>query len=82
MSGYGYVVFRPRPELPEGFMPEHWDGRWMDVLDVDPFGVKSFKLGEHGRARPTGRFEVSEDGQTRAEVWEVRDERQVTEDTR
>lgn len=75
----GYVVFRPRPDLPKGFMPEHWDGRWMNVQDVDPLGDESVKLGEHGRVCPTGCFETRESDGARAEVWEVRDERQVTE---
>jgi hypothetical protein len=73
---YGYVVFRPAPGLPEGFLPDRMDGQWMDLMDVDPSDVKSMKLGDHGRARPTGRFEVRDSDGARAEVWEIRDERQ------
>lgn len=70
----GYAVFRPAPGLPEGFVPEKWDGRWERVIDIDPADVKSVKFGDHGRARPTGRFETNGEG-AQAEVWEIRDER-------
>lgn len=70
-----YVVIRPGPGLPEGFVPARWDGRWLDRSQLQPLP------GEHGDAAaagfgeavavPTGRFEYRDDGAV-AEVYEVR----------
>lgn len=70
-SGYGYIVIRSGPDLPAGFLPEKWEGRWERVDELDPFGVKSVRFGE-AAATPTGRYETSDDGKDIAEVWEVR----------
>lgn len=69
-SEYGYIVIRSGPDLPEGFLPEKWEGRWERVVALDPFGVNSVRFGE-ATARPTGRYETSADGKDVAEVWEV-----------
>ena len=68
--GYGYIVIRSGPDLPNGFLPEKWEGRWERVVDLDPAGVNSVRFGE-ATARPTGRYETGDDGAV-AEVWEVR----------
>lgn len=70
-----YVVIRPAPDLPPGFLPSRLDGKWLDRSQLQPMP------GEHGDAAaagfgegvavPTGRFERREDGAV-AEVYEVR----------
>lgn len=67
---YGYIVIRSGPDLPEGFLPEKWEGRW-ERVDLDPAGVNSVRFGE-ATAKPTGRYETSADGKDVAEIWEVR----------
>jgi len=70
-----YIVIRPAADLPEGFLPEDFDGRWYDRNDV-PFGPPPDSVfarpgGASAVAIPTERFESREDGAV-AEVWEVR----------
>lgn len=64
-----FIVIRPAPDLPPGFLPPHLDGRWFDTTEVP------LSYAEPGSgcavAVPAGRFEVREDGAV-AEVWEVR----------
>lgn len=69
-----YVVIRPGPGLPDGFLPPHYDGRWIDMTHVPkgpPAGTgTAMGLGE-AVAVPTGQFEVRDDGAI-AEIYEVR----------
>ncbi|PZG16486.1 hypothetical protein C1I95_17595 [Micromonospora craterilacus] len=59
-----YVVVRPHPDLPAGFLPPDLDGRWFDR--------SALRLGSGTAvAVPSGRFEVRDDGAV-AEVYEVR----------
>jgi len=67
-----YIVVRPAPDLPEGFLPKELNGKWFDVDDVPripPLGTNN-KVSE-AVAVPTGKFEVREDGAV-AEIYEVR----------
>jgi hypothetical protein len=70
-----YLVIRPAPDLPPGFLPERENGRWYDRADM-PWvsGERSLELIVRyggGVAVATGRFEVRDDGAV-AEVFEVR----------
>lgn len=71
-----YVVIRPAPDLPPGFLPSRWDGLWLDRSTME--SVAGYRPGDaaakgwgEGVAVPTGQFEYREDGAV-AEVWEVR----------
>lgn len=67
-----YVVIRPAPDLPPGFVPPHWDGRWLDRADM-PFGPPPADgTWSTATAVPTGRFEVRDSDGAVAEVYEVR----------
>ena len=68
MNEPDYVVIRPAADLPEGFLPPSWDGKWFDRATL-PETYAPITTG--GVAVPSGRFEVREDGAV-AEVWEVR----------
>lgn len=61
-----YVVIRPAPDLPPGYLPPGWDGRWLHREAVDA----STAYGD-AAAHPTGRYETRGDGE-RAEVLEIR----------
>jgi hypothetical protein len=67
-----YVVIRPSPDLPDGFLPADLDGKWFDRAQLPakpedlPTGLVS------GVAVPSGRFEVRDWDGAVAEVWEVR----------
>jgi hypothetical protein len=61
-----YVVIRPAPDLPAGFLPEHLNGRWFDLTWMR----SGHGLGT-GVAVATGRYESRDDGEV-AEVYEVR----------
>jgi hypothetical protein len=63
-----YIVIRPAPDLPPGFLPSQLDGRWYDGNAI-PHGAR-LQVGG-AVAVPTGRFEVRDDGAV-AEVYEVR----------
>jgi hypothetical protein len=66
-----YIVIRPAAGLPEGFLPRHWDGLWLDRAQI---GIAlpnlAFETASTAVAGATGRFEVREDGVV-AEVFEV-----------
>jgi hypothetical protein len=66
-----YIVVRPAPDLPAGFLPEALNGIWFDLsqLPSDP-GLTGVRMGA-AVAVPSGRFEQREDGAV-AEVYEVR----------
>jgi hypothetical protein len=64
-----YVVIRPHPDLPAGFLPPSLDGKWFDRSTL-PFGFASGTSGT-AVAVPSGRFEVRDDGAV-AEVYKVR----------
>ncbi|WP_433067397.1 hypothetical protein [Dactylosporangium sp. CS-033363] len=76
-----FVVLRPAPDLPAGFLPEKLDGQWFNLVDLvyeayrDPDGpsdTEGVQFGPAGaRAYPTGRYETRDDG-AEAEVYEVR----------
>lgn len=70
-----YVVVRPSPDLPPGFLPEHLDGKWFDISEMpfsfrEPGEAAAAGIGE-AVSVPTGRFEYRDDGAV-AEVYEVR----------
>lgn len=69
MTEPDFIVVRPAPDLPPGFLPAVLDGRWYDRRSVPQM------FGEHsandGVAVATGRFEVRDDGAV-AEIYEVR----------
>lgn len=66
-----YIVLRPAADAPEGFLPAHHNGRWLDTRTSSPESrIRSLGLfGTH--AEPTDRVEERPDGVV-AEVWEVR----------
>lgn len=71
----GYIVIRPAPDLPAGFLPSHFDGLWVersrrDAPSAQPGDFAAKGWGE-GVAVATGRFEYADDGSA-AEVYEVR----------
>lgn len=68
LSPPDYVVLRPAPDLPAGFLPEYWDGLWIDYSVLLP----NLHVQIDGAvAVPSGRFEQRDDGAV-AEVYEVR----------
>lgn len=68
------VVLRPSADLPEGFLPDHMNGEWLD-RSLLPFGPTTMEPDKTGAvAVPTGRFETRDDGAV-AEVYEVREVR-------
>lgn len=73
----GYVVIRPAPDLPDGYMPRTMLGRWESRAGF--YTQPLFHLaGISGTAtaRATGRVEIREDG-TVAEVYEVTADRRL-----
>jgi len=62
-----YIVLRPAPDLPPGFMPPRDDGLWIDRPTQVSYSVHPGTA----QAVPTGRCERREDG-VLAEVYEVR----------
>lgn len=74
MSDPDYVVIRPAPDLPDGFLPDEMNGRWFDRDHIpegpDDGHATVARLGG-AVAVATGRFETREDGAV-AEVFEVR----------
>lgn len=64
-----FIVVRPAPDLPPGFLPRDLDGRWYDRREL-PEMYGPFGSGD-GVAVPTGRFEFRDDGAV-AEIYEVR----------
>lgn len=71
-----YIVLRPGPGLPHGFLPDDMDGRWLDRSQIPVRGTNGPHpphIREEGLgavAVPTGRFEVREYDGAVAEVWE------------
>jgi hypothetical protein len=65
-----YIVIRPGPDLPAGFLPTDWDGRWLDRDLPAPPDLAETRDVVLGRAHATGRYETRGDGE-RAEVFEV-----------
>lgn len=67
-----YIVIRPHPDLPPGYLPPHLDGRWYDRNEIpEGFGTPSHDPTETV-AVPTGRFEVRDWDGAVAEVYEIR----------
>jgi len=70
-----WVVIRPGPDLPAGFMPAQLDGQWLDLNKVPlaPFQklVDMATPPGIGVARPTGPFETPDSDGAVAEVWEI-----------
>ncbi|MFI7191450.1 hypothetical protein ACIBQ0_17085 [Nocardia nova] len=67
-----YIVIRPAPDLPPGFLPDRLNGRWEDRSRLGIDHGMDFTLASGGAvAVPTGRFETNDQGQV-AEVYEVR----------
>jgi hypothetical protein len=71
-----YIVIRPAADLPEGFLPEGWDGKWFDRSEIPAGRAGGPVIGGPNRvssavAVPTDRLEFREDGAV-AQVWEVR----------
>lgn len=71
MSEPDYVVIRPAPGLPEGVVPPHWDGRWIDRATLPEVYVRPGAGMSTTTAVPTGRFEVRDYDGAVAEVFEV-----------
>lgn len=74
MSIPDYVVIRPAADLPDGFLPDEMNGKWLDrsQLPTEPGDGHAAPAGPGGAtAVATGRFETREDGAV-AEVFEVR----------
>jgi hypothetical protein len=63
-----YIVLRPAPGLPPGWMPDHLDGMWYEP-DKDWWDGPSTVDGD-AKGRATGRYERRDDGYL-AEVYEV-----------
>lgn len=61
-----YVVVRPAPDLPAGFLPPDMDGKWYDRATLPDGAAMGTAV-----AVASGRFEYREDGAV-AEVFEVR----------
>lgn len=72
MSEADYVVIRPAPGLPSGFLPPHWDGRWIDRATIPEVYTGHAAQMSTATAVPTGRFEVRDYDGAVAEVFEVR----------
>jgi hypothetical protein len=69
-----YIVIRPAPGLPDGFMPPDLDGKWIDLDTVPvrfPRNPEGVTVTENVPV-PTGRFEVRDHDGAVAEVYEVR----------
>ncbi|MER5649666.1 hypothetical protein [Streptosporangium sp. NPDC002524] len=67
------IVYRAAPDVPNGWVPEGWEGRWVDraSMNGEPLVVVPPVDGwGYGVGRPTGRVEFNEGGQV-AEVYEV-----------
>jgi hypothetical protein len=64
------IVLRAYPGAPPGFMPPGYEGRWFDRASMPVHRVAAVAATGTAAARPTGRFEVRDDGAV-AEVWEV-----------
>jgi len=58
-----YAVIRLHPQMPRGFLPPGYEGRWVLKADVPDF------MGDVP-VLATGRYERRDDG-VRAEVYEV-----------
>ena len=76
-SGPDFIVIRPAPDLPPGFLSAHFDGRWFDRSDMPQ--PSSPEAGQDAAIRwggmvavATGRFEVRDHDGAVAEVYEVR----------
>lgn len=63
-----YIVIRPAADLPDGFLPDEWNGRWITQQPVDPT-VRTTVFG--ATAVAVDRYEQREDG-VWAQVYEVR----------
>lgn len=63
-----YVVLRSAPGLPEGFLPEGFEGLWFDMSQIPARKEEMTAFGATTIA--TGQFEFREDGAV-AEVFEV-----------
>ena len=66
MTEPNFIVVRPAPDLPPGFLPASVDGKWFNSTAM----AEGFAWGG-AVAVPSGRFEVREDGAV-AEVYEVK----------
>lgn len=65
------IVFRPAPGMPEGWLPEAFDGVWYERKFALPMGLwRGDFPATLGVASATGRFESRDDGAV-AEVFEV-----------
>jgi hypothetical protein len=65
-----YIVLRPAADAPEGFLPAHQNGRWLDTRSSSPESrIRSLGL-LGSQALPTDRVEERPDGAV-AQVWEV-----------
>lgn len=74
MNEPDYIVIRPAPDLPPGFLPVREDGRWYDRAAIPEVYVQDPPSPGESRAVavPSGRFEVRDYDGAMAEVWEVR----------
>lgn len=70
MNEPNYIVIRPAPDLPPGFLPPHLDGRWYETSQMAPL-ARDHESGDVV-AVPTGRFEVRDYDGAVAEVYEVK----------
>lgn len=76
MSNPDYVVVRPAPDLPPGYLSPRWDGRWLDASRLPeapgPGQLPPGFTGVTMTLAPAGRFEVRDYDGAVAEVWEAR----------
>lgn len=76
MNDPDYIVIRPAPECPPGFLPPSFDGRWYDLADMpqplDPEAAQGRAVAWGGMAAvPIGRFEIRDYDGAVAAVYEV-----------
>jgi hypothetical protein len=71
-TGRRYIVIRPAPDLPDGFLPPYWNGRWIDLTDVPIGRPKGLQVTGKVVAVATGRFETGARDGAEAGVYEVR----------
>lgn len=70
-----YLVVRAHPDLPDGFLPPDWEGRWIERsrIPMGPSVDRPLAPGEgRGVATAIDRYEIRDDDGAVAQVYEVR----------
>ncbi len=82
MSGPDWIVVRPSPDLPPGYLSPKWDGRWIDGSQLPkapaPGQLPPGFIETTMTLTPTGRFEMRDHDGAVAEVWEAHPVRRPT----